>query len=143
MTSKTNGEKIERNFKRALEEEGTSEALTDLISKINELHKTGGMETLFELVSLLHAMRSAASDKLVERTLHAAGRTTDVLTDEQTLSFLEDVRDSIRFASMSEKGKSLGFLSSLKFLVRPESRQTIYFLIRFASELKKRTSERR
>ena len=143
MTSKTNDEKLEKNFKSALGEEGTSEALTDLISKINELHKTGGIETLFELVSLLHAMRSAASDKLVERILKAAGRTTDVLTDEQTLSLLEDVRDSIRFASMSEKGKSLGFLSSLKLLAKSESRQTIAFLIRFASELKNRTSERR
>ena len=143
MTSKTKGEKLEKNLKSALGEEGASEALTDVISKINELHQTGGMDTLFELVSLLHAMRSAASDKLVERTLQAAGRTTDVLTDEQTLSLLEDVRDSIRFASTSEKGKSLGFLSSLKILAKPESRQTIAFLIRFASELNKRTSERR
>ena len=143
MTSKTKGEKLEKNLKSALGEEGASEALTDLISKINELHKTGGMETLFELVSLLHAMRSAASDKLVERTLQAAGRATDVLTDEQTLSLLEDVRDSIRFASTSEKEKSLGFLSSLKILAKPESCQTIAFLIRFASELNKRTSERR
>ena len=143
MTSKTDEEEIVKNSKNILGEKGASEGLTDLISKINELHNTGGMETLFELISLLHAMRSAASDKLVERTLKAAGRTTDVLTDERTLSLLEDVRDSLRFASMSEKGKSLGFLSSLKFLAKPESRQTIAFLIRFASELKKRTSERR
>ena len=143
MTSKTNSEKIVENLKSALDEEGVSEGLADLISKINELHRTGGMETLFEFVSLLHAMRSAASDKLVERTLQAAVRTTDVLTDEETLSLVEDVRDSIRSASISEKEKSLGFLSSFKLLTKPESRQTIAFLIRFASELEKRTSERR
>ena len=85
MTSKTDEEEIVKNSKNILGEKGASEGLTDLISKINELHKTGGMETLFELISLLHAMRSAASDKLVERTLQAAGRTTDVLTDEKTL----------------------------------------------------------
>ena len=143
MTSKTNSEKIVENLKSALDEEGVSEGLTDLINKINELHKTGGMETLFEFVSLLHAMRSAASDKLVERTLQAAGRTTDVLTDEKTLSLVEDVRDSIRFASMNERGTPLGFLSSLKLLAKPEARQTISFLIRFACELEKRTNARR
>ena len=143
MTSKTKGEKLEKNLKSALGEEGASEALTDVISKINELHKTGGMETLFELISLLHAMRSAASDKLVERTLQAAGRTTDVLTDEKTLSLIEDVRDSIRFASMSKGGNPLGFLSSLKLLAKPEARQTISFMIRFACELEKRTNARR
>ena len=142
MTSNSNDKKILENFKNALGEEGASEGLTDLISKINELHKTGGMETLFELVSLIHAMKSAASDKLIERTLKAAGRTTDVLTDEKTLSLVEDVRDSIRSASMSKKRKPLGFLSSLKLLARPESRQTIGFLISFAGELEKRTKER-
>ena len=143
MTSKTNEEEIVKNSKNLLGEKGASEGLTDLISKINELHKTGGMETLFELISLLHAMRSAASDKLVERTLQAAGRTTDVLMDEKTLSLVEDVRDSIRFASMSEGGNPLGFLSSLKLLAKPEARQTISFMIRFACELEKRTNARR
>ena len=143
MTSNSNDEKILENFKNLLGEEGASEGLTDLISKINELHKTGGMETLFELVSLIHAMKSAASDKLIERTLQAAGRTTDVLTDEKTLSLVEDVRDSIRSASISKKGRPLGFFSSLKLLAKPETHQTIAFLIRFASELEKRTKERR
>ena len=47
MTSKTDEEEIVKNSKNILGEKGASEGLTDLISKINELHKTGGMETLF------------------------------------------------------------------------------------------------
>ena len=144
MTSKTDSRNASEAYKEALEEEGVSEALVSMIGKINELHKSGGMETLFELVSLLHAMRSAASDDIVERIFEAAGRTTDVLTDEKTLHLIENVRESLHAASLdeNEKNKPVGILSLLKLIANPESRKSLAFLLRFAGELEKRSTDR-
>ena len=144
MTSKTESRNASEAYKEALEEEGVSEALVSMIGKINELHKSGGIETLFELVTLLHAMRSAASDDIVERIFKAAGRTTDVLTDEKTLHLIENVRESLHAALLdeNEKNKPVGILSSLKLIANPESRKSLAFLLRFAGELEKRSTHR-
>ena len=56
-------------------DEETREAFMSLISNITEMHKSGAMDTLFEIVSLLHAMKSAMTDNMLERLFTQAEKT--------------------------------------------------------------------
>ena len=58
-------------FLDRLNEEETRDAFITLIDRITELHKSGAMETLFELVSVTHAMKSAVTDNILERIFEA------------------------------------------------------------------------
>mgnify|MGYP001229980329 CR=1 FL=1 len=139
----TDSEKKTKDFLDILKDKKNHEAFTDLVKKVTELHQTGGLDTLFELISLVHAMKSAATDNIVERLFSAAERTTDVLSDEETLKLIEDTRESLRLAaSKKTKGNSGGMIAILKLLSETDSYRSLDFLLTFSKELEKRARAR-
>ena len=50
-----------------LNDEKTSAAVHAAIDRLTELHKIGALDTMFDLVTLLHAARNASTDNIIER----------------------------------------------------------------------------
>ena len=57
-----------------LNDPDTKAAVHRLIDGVTSLHASGGMDTLFEMATVVHAVRSAASDEMVERLYERLGR---------------------------------------------------------------------
>jgi hypothetical protein len=50
-----------------LDDEQIQAAVHTLLDRVTELHKLGALNTLFDVVALLHAARDASIDNIVER----------------------------------------------------------------------------
>ena len=101
------------------------------------------MDTLFEIVSLLHAMKSAMTDNMLERLFTQAEKTADTITNEETLKLIKNTRDSLKAASADSQNEkpSGGIWSTINLLSKPRSRQSLSFLLAFSKELEKRTKD--
>jgi len=130
-------------FLDRLNDEETREAFMSLISNITAMHKSGAMDTLFEIVSLLHAMKSAMTDNMLERLFTQVEKTADTITNEETLKLIENTRDSLKAASANSQNEkpSGGLWSTMNLLSKPRSRQSLSFLLAFSKELEKRTKD--
>ena len=50
-----------------LNDETTRDAIHTMLNRLTELHRIGALDTLFDLVALMHASKSASTDNIVER----------------------------------------------------------------------------
>lgn len=123
-----------------LNDEATRDAMHRALDRLTELHRIGALDTLFDVVALLHAAKSASTDSIVERLFHFAEQTVNTLGSDN-LSRLADgsaaaLDDAIReTADVKPKG---GIFATVAMLSKPEAQQSLLFLLRFAEGLRKR-----
>jgi uncharacterized protein YjgD (DUF1641 family) len=125
-----------------LNDERTSTAIHSLIDRLTELHKVGAMDTLFDMVMLLHAARNAATDNIVERGFTFLEQMINTVGNEDMGTLAENARVALEEAA-EETAKSPargGLMSTLSLLGQPETQRSLAFLINFAGKLQKRSS---
>lgn len=122
-----------------LNEEDTRAAVHDAIDKLGELHRAGAIETLFETVLLIHAMRSAVTDSIVDRLFAFVEHAANTLGSDDMTALVDDV-----FTSLNEAGEKTaatpapgGFMSTLSLLTKPESQKSLQFLLNFGDALRR------
>ncbi len=125
-----------------LNEEETRAAVHTLIDRLTEFHRLGALDTLCQTVLLLHAMRSAATDSIVERLFTFVEQAANTLGSDAMVQTADDVLQSLEQAA-TESAKapaSGGVLSMLSLLSKPESQQTLQFLLKFGEGLQRAQS---
>ena len=121
-----------------LNEAETRAAVHTLIDRLTEFHRLGALDTLCQTVLLLHAMRSAATDSIVERLFTFVEQTANTLGSDAMVQTADAVLRSLEQAA-TESAKSPasgGILSMLSLLSKPESQQTLQFLLKFGEGLR-------
>lgn len=122
-----------------LNEDDTRAAVHDVIDKLGELHRAGAIDTLFETVLLIHAMRSAVTDSIVDRLFAFIEQAANTLGSDDMTTLVEDL-----FTSLHEAGDKTaatpspgGFMSTLSLLTKPESQRSLQFLLNFGDALRR------
>ena len=120
-----------------LNEEDTRAAIHNVLDRLAELHRLGAIETLFETVLLLHAMRSAATDSIVERLFAFIEQLVNTLGSDAVSGCASDVIEALDEAAQETRKNPAGggLLSTLALLGKPESQQSLRFLLKFGESL--------
>lgn len=122
-----------------LNDEDTRDAVHTIIDRITEFHRIGALDTLFETVLLLHAMRSAATDSIVERLFVFVEQMANTLGSDAMVQCADDALSALDSAA-AETAKNPatgGMFSMLSLMSKPESQQTLQFLLKFGEALRK------
>jgi len=122
-----------------LNEEDTRAAVHDVIDKLGELHRAGAIDTLFQTVLLIHAMRSAVTDSIVDRLFAFVEHAANTLGSDEMTAVVENVLESLNSAAEETAANPAngGMLSTLSMLSKPESQQSLQFLLSFAGSLRR------
>jgi uncharacterized protein YjgD (DUF1641 family) len=125
-----------------LNDEQTREAVHSVIDQISELHRIGALQTLFDFVALFHAMRSAATDNIVERLFAFMEHILNTVGSEDMASLADNVRLSMDEAAAETAATPArgGLFSTLSLLSKPESQQSLQFLLTFGEKLRQAQS---
>lgn len=125
-----------------LNEQDTRDAVHSIIDRITEFHRLGALDTLFETVLLIHAMRSAATDSIVERLFAFVEQSANTLGSDAMVQTADDVLVSLESAARetAKTPASGGIFSMLSLMSKPESQQTLQFLLKFGEGLQRAQS---
>jgi len=120
-----------------LNEEETRAAVHAVVDRITELHKLGALDTLCETVLLIHAMRSAMTDDIIERLFSFVEQATNTFASEDMIKIADDVLLSLEGAAKetAEVPATSGIFGMLALLSKPEAQKTLQFLLKFGEGL--------
>lgn len=121
-----------------LNDEDTRDAVLALIDRLTELHRTGALDTLFQLVTLIHGAREAMTDSMVERLFAFMEHMVTNLANEEMADLAHNAKEAMRFASEEAAGHkaSGGLLATVSMLSKPESQQALQFMMAFACKMR-------
>ena len=121
-----------------LNDEDTKDAVMALIDGLTELHRSGAMDTAFQLITLIHGCREAMTDNMVERLFGFMQHMVNNLANEEIASLAGNATEAMSHASTEASGhkSSGGMLATLSMLSKPESQQAIQFMLSFACKMR-------
>lgn len=123
-----------------LNDEDTKDAVNFTIDKLTELHRSGALATLFDLVVLMHGARNALTDSMVERLFVFVEHMVNNLATEEIATLASDAATAMHEAAeetASEKGTG-GLMKTIGMLSQPETQNAIRFLMAFACKMRGR-----
>lgn len=125
-----------------LNDEQTSEAVHGLLDRLTELHKVGALDTLFELVLLMHAARNASTDNIVERMFMFFEQMINTVGNEAMGTLAENTREALEEAAeeTARKPAKGGMLATVSMLSKPEAQKSLAFLLAFSEKLQQRAA---
>jgi uncharacterized protein YjgD (DUF1641 family) len=124
-----------------LNDERTREAVHVLIDRLTELHKVGALNTMFDMVMLLHAARDASTDNIIERLFTFVEQMINTVGNEAMGTLADNTRQALDEAAeeTARTTPKSGIFATLSLLGRPEAQRTLAFLLRFGEKLQQRT----
>ncbi|MCR4378714.1 MAG: hypothetical protein NUV50_11560 [Rhodospirillales bacterium] len=122
-----------------LNDEDTKDAVVKVIERLTELNRSGALDTLFDVVVLMHGARSALTDSMVERLVIWAETMVSNVANEHLAEFAGETVDAMHEAALeTAKSKSSGgLMSTVAMLSKPETQQAMKFLMNFACKMQK------
>lgn len=127
-----------------LNDERTAAAIHAALDRLTELHRAGALDTLFELVLLVQAMRNAATDNIVERLFGLAEQILNTVGSESMCAMAENSRLALEEAaqeSLKAPAPKGGLFNTLALLGKPETQRSLTFLLDFGQRLQRRACE--
>jgi uncharacterized protein YjgD (DUF1641 family) len=123
-------------------DEQTSAAVHTVLDRLTELHKLGALNTLFDLVTLLHAARNAATDNILERLFTFFEQMINAVGNEEMGMLAENARNSLEEAAEEAEKMPVrrGVMPMLSMLSKPEAQRSLAFLLAFSAKLQQRTT---
>jgi len=123
-----------------LNDETTRDAIHTVLDRVTELHRIGALDTLFDMVGIIHASKSASTDAIVERLFAFVEQMMNTFGSDN-LSRLADgaaeaMEDAVHETKDAKPGG--GILSTVSMLSKPETQKSLMFLLKFAENLQKR-----
>ena len=121
----------------------TMDAVMALIDGLTEMHRSGALDTMLQLVSVIHAGRNALTDGMVERLFTFVEHMANTVATEEIANLAHETNGALQDAlDQSAKTRtSGGMMSTLKMVTSPEAQKTMAFLLAFGANLQKRTTE--
>jgi len=128
-----------------LNDENTRDAVHKLLDRVTELNDSGALDTLFDLVGLVHAAREAATDAMVDRFFEFVEHMVNNLGTEEMALLAHNTRRAMEEAADQSAGQPAegGLLKTMAMLSKPETQQALAFMTTFASRMQARTQEHR
>lgn len=126
-----------------LNDPATSAAVHNVIDRVTELNKVGAIDTLFELMALVHAARSAATDNIVERLFMFFEDMIKTVGNEAMGTLAENARESLIEAAEEAARQPAprgGVMATLGMLSKPETQKGLAFLLAFSQKLQQRSA---
>jgi len=120
-----------------LNDEDTKDAVVNVIDRLTELNRSGALDTLFDLVILMHGARSALTDSMVERLVIWAETMISNVANEDLAQFAGETVDAMHEAAVetAQSKSSGGLMSTVAMLSKPETQQAMKFLMNFACKM--------
>ncbi len=122
-----------------LNDENTSAAVHRLIDRLTEMQKAGSLDTACDMIMLLHAMRNALTDAMVERLLSYAEYMVTSVANEDVCDLVTNACQAMNEAA-AESAKAPargGLMATISLLSKPETQRSLQFLINFAEKLQR------
>jgi uncharacterized protein YjgD (DUF1641 family) len=120
----------------------TGEAVHRLLDRLTELNKVGALDTVFDLVMLLHGARNALTDNMVERLFTFFEQMINTVGNEAMGELADNTRLALdeaaeEAAAATPRG---GVMAMLATLSKPETQRSLQFLLAFSDKLQKHTT---
>jgi len=121
-----------------LNDQDTRDALHMVVDNVTDLYRIGALGTLFEVVGLIHAVRSAATDDIVERGFAFYEQIVNNICTEEMADLVTNLTDSMDGAvtDVKDQPQTGGLFSALSLLSKPESQQSLRFLLAIGGRLR-------
>lgn len=125
-----------------LNDPATSAAIHHVIDRVTELHKVGALDSLFDLMALMHAARAAATDNIVERLFTFLEQMVNTVGNEAMGELAENTREALAEAAEESAKQPArgGFMGTVAMLSKPETQQSLAFLLAFSQKLAQRSA---
>ncbi|MBT3361601.1 MAG: hypothetical protein HN403_18410 [Rhodospirillales bacterium] len=125
-----------------LNEPETKESILYLMDRVTEMHRLGALDTMFDLLSLAHAARSAATDNMVERLFIFVEHMVNNLATEEIATGAHNARRAMEDAAAEVAANPVkgGLGAAYAMLTKPENMQALQFLIATGTNMQKRTA---
>ena len=120
-----------------LNDDDTREAIHYAVDQLTELHRTGGLQTLFEMVTLIHAARNAATDNIVERMFAFIEHMLNNVATEEMAVLADNLRLSVEQAATKaqEAPAKGGLVTTISMLSKPETQRSLQFFMAMGESL--------
>lgn len=125
-----------------LNDDDTRDAIHKVLDNLTEMHRLGSLQTLFDLVALLHAARDASTDNIIERLFTFVEHMMNNLASEEFATLCNNAQTAMEEAAdeTAAKPPSGGMLATLSMLNRPEAQRSLQFLLAFGEKLQARSA---
>lgn len=125
-----------------LNDEDTKDAVLNIIDRVTELQRSGALDTLFDVVILMHGMRAAMTDSMVERLVIWVETMISNVANEHLAEFAGETVDAMHEAAVetSQHKSAGGLMSTLSMLSKPETQQAMKFMMTFAAKMQSNVS---
>lgn len=126
-----------------LNNEETRDAIHTVLRRLTELQRTGALNTLFDLVVLLHAVREASTDNIVERLFGFIETIANTLAHEDMAALADSTRTALQQATAQTAAAPAtgGMFATMSLLSKPESQRSLQFLLNFGANLQRQCAK--
>jgi len=120
-----------------ISEPDTLAAIHCVLDELTTLHKTGGLNSLFDLVHLFNALKNATTDGIVERGAIFIEHMINNLATEEIANLASNATEAMHEAAeeAARTKHSGGLFATLAMLKKPETQASLHFLLTFAHKL--------
>ena len=124
-----------------LNDDETRDAIHRVLDNVTEMHRVGSLQTLFDVVALVHAARSASTDSMIERLSSFVEHMVNTIGSEDFATLCANAQTAMEEAAdeAAKKTHSGGLFSTLSMLSRPEAQRSLHFLLDFGAKLQQRS----
>jgi uncharacterized protein YjgD (DUF1641 family) len=123
-----------------LNDPDTREAVDALLQGLTRLHRTGDLAAAFELLHVLGAVRSAATDSMIERGAGLLEHLLSNLANEEVADLAHETQAAMRDARQEAAAAPAkgGLMATLGLLSKPETQEALRFLVSITNKMKAR-----
>lgn len=123
-----------------LNEPDVKEGVISLLDAVGTLQRTGALQTVIDALFMLHAMRSAATDSMVDRAFSFIEHMANNLGTEDLATLAHEAKGAMEDAidSCNIPGGGGGLLGTMRMLSQKETQEALRFMLSFSCSLKKR-----
>jgi len=123
-----------------LNEPDVKEGLLTLLDAVGNMQRTGVLQTVIDALYLVHAMRSAATDSMVDRAFAFIEHMANNLGTEDLATLAHEAKGAMEDAidSCNIPGGGGGLLGTMRMLSQKETQEALRFMLSFSCSLKKR-----
>ncbi|MDO8606400.1 MAG: DUF1641 domain-containing protein [Phaeospirillum sp.] len=123
-----------------LNEPDIRDGLSTLLDAVGTMHRTGALQTVIDAVYMLHAMRSAATDSMVDRAFAFIEHMANNLGTEDLATLAHEAKGALEDAidSCNIPGGGGGLMGTMRMLSQKDTQEALRFMLSFSCAFKKR-----
>lgn len=116
------------------------DGLVTLLDGVAAMHRNGSLDTLLQLVQVIHGVRRAATDSMIERAFGFVEHMASNLATEDLATLAHEAKAAMEDAidHCNIPGGGGGMLGTLKMISNPETQEALRFMLAFSCSLRKR-----